>query len=175
MPKALQIKIILLDIKPQIRRRILIRNDFTLNDLHHVIQCVMPWENYHLFKFVVGCSEISSNKCNNKISSLKLAEKDSIAYLYDFGDCWLHKIFIEKITTIDPRQKYPFCIKAERACPPEDCGGIPGYLNMLNVIKDKNHSDYEDIMEWLDDDFDPEHVNLEEINKNLQETLIGEK
>jgi len=54
------------------------------------------------------------------------------------------------------------------ACPPEDCGGIGRYYNMLEIIKNPEDPEYEDMMDWLGDKFEPEEFNLEAINRRLK-------
>ena len=98
---------------------------------------------------------------------------DSCFYDYDFGDSWRHKIVLEKILHFDKEQKYPVCIKGKRNCPPEDCGGIWGYYDLLEIIKNPKHPDYESMMDWLGDDFDPEYLDFEEINELLQQENFG--
>ncbi len=102
------------------------------------------------------------------INKLIKSEKQKINYFYDFGDNWKHTIIVEKILEKEEGKKYPVCIKGERACPPEDCSGAYGYEEMLEIMKDKNHPEYEEkIVEWLGEDFDPEEFNLDVINKRL--------
>jgi len=93
--------------------------------------------------------------------------KSKLTYEYDFGDSWEHLITVQKIE--DPKQgvAYPVCLSGKKASPPEDCGGIFGYYDMLEVINDPSNEGYEDCREWLGDDFDPEAVDLEEINACL--------
>jgi hypothetical protein len=75
---------------------------------------------------------------------------------------------LEKILPPEPGTKYPLCIDGKRACPPEDCGGVWGYADLLDTIKDPNHSEHEEMLEWLGGDFDPEKFDVEEVNKNLR-------
>lgn len=82
------------------------------------------------------------------------------SYVYDFGDYWDHKIQLEKILPREKGVNYPICIKGKRASPPEDCGGVWGYEELLEIIKDPDH---EETMEWLGEDFDPEHFDPKEI------------
>src|SRR3989338_6623944 len=104
-----------------------------------------------------------------QVSNLINKEKQKFIYLYDFGDGWLHKIILEKIVTETENGQIPRCIAGERACPPEDCGGVWGYSGLMEIKKDKNHPDYEErIIEWLGEDYDHEEFKLEEINLLLK-------
>ena len=173
MQKAVQLKITLLDIKPLIWRQILIKDSSTLNDLHEVIQGVMPWEDLHLFEFKYAGTSTSTRTMDNELtlSALNLKEKDLFLYIYDFGDHWEHEILVEKIVDIEPKRIYPICTNAKRACPPENCGGAFSYLSMLRILKDLKHPEYENTAEHLGDSFSPEHVDLVELNQNLQIAL----
>ncbi|GAG78992.1 unnamed protein product, partial [marine sediment metagenome] len=85
-------------------------------------------------------------------------------YIYDFGDDWHHAMTLEKKLPRDEKIKYPRCIAGKRACPPEDCGGVGGYYNLLEIISNPAHEEYEEMMEWLGGEYDPEafnHVKIE--------------
>jgi len=88
-------------------------------------------------------------------------------YLYDFGDGWEHVIELEKIIVGDKTSSKPRCIAGKRACPPEDCGGIYGYYDLLVAIKDPDHPEHENMIEWLGGDLDSEFFDVDEINKIL--------
>lgn len=60
------------------------------------------------------------------------------------------------------------CVKGVRACPPEDCGGIPGYEHLLEVIQNKDDPEYDEMIDWLGQDFDPEYFDLEGTNRLLE-------
>ncbi len=110
-----------------------------------------------------------------KLSQLLMQERDSLMYEYDFGDGWEHKIILEKILAHQKNQFPMVCIKGRRACPPEDCGGPWGYQHLLEQIKDpESEEDYEALMEWLEDNFEPEFFDLEEVNALLEEIFEGE-
>ena len=89
-------------------------------------------------------------------------------YDYDFGDGWEHNIILEKILPFDAKQKLPICLEGERSGPPEDCGGFPGYEVLLDAIKDPEHPERGDVLDWVGEDFDPEYFNLDKINKELE-------
>ncbi len=87
-----------------------------------------------------------------------------VDYIYDFGDNWEHIIKLEKIFPRDKNVDYPICIAGKRACPPEDCGGIWGYENFLEIINDPDNEEYEDMIEWVGGEFDPEHFDVKEVS-----------
>ena len=171
-----QLKVTLEDIKPPIWRRILVPSNINLGQFHLVLQIVMGWTNSHLHQFRVGETiyGIASEEMDldlgldiegetkYKLSDLLNQEKGSLKYEYDFGDGWIHKIVLEKKLTYEQAIKLPSCMKGKRACPPEDCGGIWGYEELLEVIQDREHPEYEEILEWLEGDFAPEEFKLEE-------------
>jgi hypothetical protein len=70
-------------------------------------------------------------------------------YDYDFGDGWSHYVLLEGILLMEKGFKYPRCISGERACPPEDCGGVDGYYQLLKILSDPNHPEYQEYNEWL--------------------------
>ena len=180
MSNVLQFKITLRNTKPAIWRRFLIEDILTFHDLHLVIQNVMGWTNSHLYQFVynktsfIGIpeSEEDNNITNAKevvLSSFFDQPKIRINYEYDFGDSWDHELVLEKILDKVPGAQYPNCIKGERNCPPEDCGGIWGFYNMLEILKDKKHRAYEETLEWLGDDYNPEEFDIDTVKEYLKD------
>lgn len=179
--KIFQIQIVLRGSKPKIWRRLLVKSDMLLPEFHKVIQITMGWSNVHLHHFIKGDSFYTVKLEDDdfwdkmrdidykqiKISELLLKKHDKIVYEYDFGDAWEHDIILEEINFPEPDIKYPVCIDGHLSCPPEDCGGIEGYHNILEILKNPEHKFYENYKDWLDEDFDPEYFNLEEINKKL--------
>lgn len=106
--------------------------------------------------------------CREKlISEIFINPGDTLSYTYDFGDSWKHTITLEKILEEESGKFYPICTEANRACPIEDCGGIPGFTLFLEAIKDKKHPNHEEMVEWFDGVYDPELVNLKKINTQL--------
>ncbi|NQY74337.1 MAG: plasmid pRiA4b ORF-3 family protein, partial [Candidatus Margulisbacteria bacterium] len=179
-------KIVLLNTKPPVWRRVLIKDDITFEDLHRTIQNSMPWSNSHLHSFDFNGQTYEADNHDDfglfgdddenkgidvKLSSLQLGEKDRIGYTYDFGDDWQHQILIEKVIPIDINQDYPFCIKATGACPPEDCGGIWGFYEMVEAVKDKKSEMREEYIELLGKNFDPKYINIDEINDALRSMM----
>jgi hypothetical protein len=93
--------------------------------------------------------------------------KDKLIYEYDFGDSWEHELLVEKILPLEAGKHYPICLTGKRACPPEDCGGIWGYASLLAAIRDPEHPEHDEMVEWGGDEFDPEAFDLDEVNREL--------
>jgi hypothetical protein len=178
-----QFKITLEESNPPIWRRIQVPESYTFKKLHAAIQDSMDWDDYHLHEFQVvkpSRGEIVSigvphpdygfpifdepilDEAKQKIRNYFTAENPSAIYRYDFGDQWEHMVELEKIL---PRQEgpYPRCTGGKRACPPEDCGGVWGYMRLLETLKTPDHEEYEDMVEWVGEDFDPEYFDVSEV------------
>lgn len=104
-----------------------------------------------------------------KLSQVVNGEKFKFSYTYDFGDSWEHEILLEKELLSSPDTKYPVCITGKRACPPEDCGGSWGYAELLEIMADPSHPEYEERMEWVGESFNPDIFDINEANKMLQD------
>jgi len=98
--------------------------------------------------------------------------KSKIIYEYDFGDNWEHEISLEKKFPPESDAIYPRCIGGKMACPPEDCGGISGFYNMLDCLNDPKNNEYESIKEWLRKKYDPKHFDLEASNREIKKLKI---
>ena len=178
-PRIYQLKISLNDISPEIWRRFLVESDISLGDLHYIIQAVMGWENDHLYQFEVRRTRYVDPFCvdryNNEgdVNLMTLEEAFTrvgckCEYTYDFGDCWKHKIVLEKTFDPVPGEKYPRCLEGERRCPPEDCGGTYMYDYKLSAFSDPEYEEHEEIKERLGDDFDPELFDVDKVNRRLR-------
>lgn len=173
--QACQFKVTLREIEPAIWRRILVPVRYSFWDLHVAIQDSMGWLDYHLHLFRVREPE-SGDVVEIGIPPDELFEDefpcipgwdvaiadyftepgDNAEYLYDFGDDWQHVVTFEAMVDRVAKTPYPKCVTGSRACPPEDCGGVRGYENLLRVIADPSDEEYESMMEWLGREYDPE-------------------
>ncbi len=172
-----QLKVTLKGSKPPIWRRIQVPADTKLSQLHWMLQDVMGWMNSHMHQFRVGQTyygepspdydfEVEDER-KITLSQAAPGAKKKIVYDYDFGDDWEHEILVEKVLEPEPGVRYPICIAGKRACPPEDCGGVWGYAEFLEAIRDPKHPEHEDMLEWVGGAFDAEEFDLDFINEEL--------
>lgn len=171
-----QIKVTLLGTKPPIWRRLLVPASFTLAQLHDVLQVAMGWDDGHLHEFRIGeevygtpdpDAEPTVNESTVRLSKVLGTVGAKALYNYDFGDDWKHEIKVEKILPPAAGQAYPICVAGKLHGPPEDCGGVFGFYNLLEILADPKHDEHEEMQDWLGDEFDPEAFSLEEINRRL--------
>lgn len=181
-----QFKITLLETQPPIWRRILVP-DGTLDDLHEHIQTAMGWTNSHLHQFEIkgriygdpellddGMGDIEfvdalESKLSNHVGGRRRLKK--FTYTYDFGDGWEHEIVFEGAAPAEAGKKYPCCIDGKRACPPEDVGGVWGYPEFLEAIRNPKHEEHESYLEWIGGAFDPEAFSAAEATKAMKKGL----
>lgn len=179
--------------KPTVWRRLLMPADATFKDFHDAIQIAFGWENSHLFAFspdgyqsspqIELESDDDSFSNYEKLNAETLTldeifthEKQTYSYIYDFGDDWDHKITLEKIIP-DQKTSIPKIIKAQGACPPEDCGGPWGYENLKEILADKKHPEHKEMKEWLGlsprQHWDPEQFDMPEYQK-IMDSVFGD-
>jgi hypothetical protein len=177
-----EVKITLQGLQLPIWRTVLVEKTTSLGDLHFIIQEAMGWQNEHLHLFNVGKRLYSPGGSEEQgprekdeesvdIQKLAIDRVRQFGYEYDFGDGWRHTIEIVRRVPRDPSGNYPQCIGGERACPPEDSGGVWGFEEKLDALK--NDSD-EQLKEWMGD-FDPDEFDIDKINKKLQGTSFDKE
>ena len=160
----------LLETEPAIWRRIQVPEKYSFWDLHVAIQDSMGWLDCHLHAFrfgKVGATQeigIPDDEGFSDIETLpgwEVPIKDYFeigkrcTYEYDFGDGWIHELTLQDIVQAQKGKKYPTCLDGAMACPPEDCGGIPGYYRIIEVFSDPDDEEYEELVSWLGHPFDP--------------------
>jgi len=176
-----QLKVVLLGSKPPIWRRLQVPGNANLNWLHAVLQTAMGWTNSHLHHFLTREARYSDIRHHEDMGFGEEPDRDEakatlmqiapdkgaqFGYEYDFGDSWEHEITVEKILPPDPAMATAaLCQDGARACPPEDCGGIWGYVDLLKILKNPKHPEHKNMKEWLGGPFDAEafdkaHINL---------------
>jgi hypothetical protein len=185
-------KITLQGIVPAVWRRIEVPSDYSFWDLHVAIQDAMGWTDSHLHVFRVGEEQVGIPDEDAfegdapylpgweiRMDEYFTEAGDVAPYEYDFGDGWEHEVLLEEIAPRAPKTKYPRCLAGERACPPEDCGGVPGYENMLEILADPDHEEHADTVQWVGGAydpgrFDPEIVRFDDPKKRWK-TAFGDR
>lgn len=166
---VLRFRIELQETDPLVWREIEVPGDDTFWDLHVAIQDAMGWLDYHLHRFtmphprtkqerVFGIHNLSQD-CDDppgwahQIASMFTSRNDAALYEYDFGDDWRHTVRLIDVLRRDFQLRYPRCTGGARACPPEDCGGIDGYAEIVAGTLDA------DTRAWLPTGYDPAHFD----------------
>jgi hypothetical protein len=172
-----QIKVTLKDSEPPIWRRIQVPGHITLYKLQRIMQMVMGWENAHLHEFVINGTSYGQShpeyglemktERRARLDELVPEENMDFIYKYNLDEEWEHHLLVEEIISRTPKVHYPQCVEGDRACPPEDCGGILGYKDLLEIIKNPEDPEYEETIQWLGA-FDPTAFDLEEVNQKLK-------
>lgn len=181
-----QFKITLNEVSPPIWRRILVPQSYDFWALHVAIQDAMGWTDSHLHQFTIRRKHAreavligrpDEDRYDDEPETLpgwRLKVSDyftdigwSADYAYDFGDNWHHEVLLEGILLKDKTLKYPQCIDGERACPPEDCGGIDGYYRLLTILSDPEHEEHDAMVEWAGEDYDPHRFVPDEVKFDI--------
>jgi hypothetical protein len=171
------LKVTLREVDPPVWRRFRVGGATSLAGLHEILQIVLGWLNYHLYEFAVGdqryeapeeAPEGEDPTSSTTIDQLRLEVGSRFTYLYDWGDEWWHDIEVEAISPAPDIPQLPVCIAGERACPPEDCGGPPGYADLLRYLADPTDREVADFADWLDPDWLPEQFDVSEVNETLR-------
>jgi hypothetical protein len=172
---VLQFRIELLGIDPAVWRRIQVAGDSSLWDLHVAIQDAMGWLDCHLHVFsFLGTTEKIGIPLDDDPTAIEPGWEYPVSqylhpgaplalYEYDFGDSWLHEVRFEGTSRRAARRKYPRCLAGARHCPPEDCGGIGGYVEFLDAMADPRHPEHDRLAEWIGEAFDPEAFDAKKV------------
>lgn len=135
-----QLRIWMRKISPQIWRRLLVRSDCTIAELHGILQVAFGWSDEHLHQFLIrgkpyGIGRIGGiifedNPRRVQLSNFHFRCKETWVYEYDLTDWWQHEIRLEQVLPFDPAKRYPLCIAGQRRGPLEDCGGPWAFMEL---------------------------------------------
>ena len=178
MSTGLDLRVSLRDSDPHIWRLLRVPASLPLEKLHEVLQSAMGWEDRHLHSFEIGGKQYGALLADLEDEEQDLDERgvplreflgsgNRFTYEYDFGDSWIHDIEIEGSDEGISSQRLAVCLEGARACPPEDCGGILRFAELLRVIADPMHKEHRDYVEWFGD-FDPDAFDLATANARLR-------
>ena len=169
-------------IQPRIWRRVDVPLTTHLLTLHDIIQIAVGWTDSHLFQFTIGNRNYGVPSEEDEFWGFKLYRAEGLrlrtlvargverfVYVYDFGDDWRHDIVIERVADGEPNIDYPAFVDGKRRCPPEDVGGIPGFMQFLEAARDPMHSEHRDMIRWYGKPFDPFDIDERGIRMGLSE------
>lgn len=172
------------DVRPRVWRLLRVPGRLSLAGLHLVLQAAMGWEDRHLYEFEVG-EDVYGDPAtldgyeppnfrdagDRRLDELGLDSGEELTYLYDFGDSWSHRVRIDEVIEEAEADLGPLGVPrvadGARRCPPEDCGGAPGYAEMLEALDDPSHPEHDGWRDWIGPDFDPEAFSTDVANAAL--------
>ena len=175
-----QLKVVLLGAEQPVWRLLQVPGDASLDWLHAALQVAIGWTNSHLYQFMADKDCYSDTRHDfakyegdpeileaREFTLRQIAphEQDAFVYEYDFGDSWEHEIMVEKIMPpAAAASKTALCLDGARACPPEDCGGVGGYEDLVEILKNRKHPEHKAMKEWLGRAFDAEAFDVTKAN-----------
>lgn len=173
-----QLRVTLTDIRPPIWRRLLVPQDIRLPRLHSILQAAMGWTDSHLHVFKVG--DVRFGEPDDEylpgpvdyrdvtLNQIVPYKGSTCSYEYDFGDSWEHQIEVEEELPVESVvDALPRCLAGERACPPEDSGGTPGYARLLEALSDPDDPEHDEYRVWAGRQFQPEAFDIDRVNRRL--------
>ncbi len=181
-----RIRVDLQEAKPPIWRRLEVASDLTLDRLHTILQTAMGWTDSHLHDFISGAAATDRSaehyrpqscidqdlegvdETSVRLDELLADAGDRLFYSYDFGDDWTHTIRLEAVSPREPDRPVAVVTAGARACPPEDCGGVWGYRDLLHALRNPG-ADNEEVLAWLGSEFDPDRFDLAAVNAALEQ------
>jgi hypothetical protein len=160
------LRITMAAITPPIWRLIRVPDRFTLHQLHRVLQIIFSHLDYHLYVFQLGSRQFEApdpeseaeDATATRLCNLDLSAGSQLTYVYDFGDGWEHNIAVEAVLPMPSENGpdwSPRLLDGERAAPPEDAGGPPGFMEVLEILEDESHPRQEEIRNWVGSTYDP--------------------
>jgi hypothetical protein len=175
-----RLKVTLRQIRPPVWRRIEVPSNMKLSELAAVLEAAMGWLGGHLHAFEADGvvyeipddesfgfrSSVDEHKA--RLGDVLPAVKLTMRWDYDFGDGWEHDVVVEAIEPQRSDVTYPVCLAGKRACPPDDCGGLWGYGNLLAAHSDPTHGEHVELTEWTPPGFDPEAFDIAEATKMMR-------
>lgn len=187
--RTLRVSAVLAYTDPPIWRRLELASDLRLDELHRVLQAAFEWEGGHLHQFSTsdrtwddGGSAGSSlgtsapqRESKTLLSQVLATAGDRVDYVYDLGDNWEHVLTLEEIVEPEPGAARARLVAAERAAPLEDCGGVPGYEELVTALAHTDRPEHTNLVEWYAEvygrspaDFNPAFVDVEALDRAVR-------
>lgn len=184
-------------------RRLLVRSDSTIADLHYTLQIAFGWSDSHLHCFHIhgkdygvghsGGMSFADDPETVHLAGFQFRMRERFLYEYDFNDNWQHEVRVEQILSLEPQRTYPVCIGGKRSAPPEDCGGVREFLKgrleapwhareLLQRIAESVDEDDETAVMDLAEEIPAvrewltlDHFDRREVNRRLLQYVRGER
>lgn len=175
-PRVHEMKVTLDGSTPAIWRRIQVASDVSLARLHRILQATMGWAGLYHHQFIIRGryygrpdpdGEVHDDR-RIKLGQVVMRAPSRFTYEYDFGDGWMHGVMVEKILPREPEAYYPLCVAGERACPPEDVGGLYGYYDFLDALQNAAVAGHDSAVDWIGGQFNPDAFDLDTVNRRLR-------
>jgi len=187
-PRMFQVRVDVNRMSPPIWRRLVLASDMRLDDVHSVLQIAFGWTDSHLHSFTAGGgaydphaqrfltpSDIAEGELGVAEADVRLDQVlgdvgDRLTYTYDFGDDWEHVVKLEAVSPLTDDGTRATCTGGRRAGPPEDVGGVWGYMELLAAMDGVGSDDpfLAEQLEWIGEDFDPARFDRDEVNEALR-------
>jgi hypothetical protein len=169
--RTLRVRATLAYTVPPIERRLDLASDLRLDQLHRILQASFEWHDSHLHEFTKGEQRWDDGSAasfepspfedgpppepehKTRLDQVLIDVGDQLEYTYDFGDSWLHVLTVEEVIPREQGDPLARLVSAERAAPPEDCGGVPGYEELLNALADPGAPEHAELLEWATEVF----------------------
>lgn len=182
-----QLRVDLDDAKPPIWRRLELASGLTLDRVHLILQTAMGWTDSHLHEFASGENRTDRlaehyrpqdsldndlpgiDEATVRLDEVLVEPGDRLFYNYDFGDDWSHTLRLESVSSRRPDQPAATCLAGARSCPPEDCGGIWGYSELLDALSQAPDGGNQELLQWVGPHFDPDRFEVAEVNSALDQ------
>ena len=195
--RTLRVSTVLAYTDPPIWRRLELASDLRLDELHRVLQAAFQWEGGHLHQFSAesrtwddgsaadfgpgpfSASPAAEAESKTRLSQILVSAGDRLDYVYDFGDNWEHVAVLEEIVEPAPGAPRARVVDGDRAAPLEDCGGVPGYEDLVTALADPEKPDHTHLVEWYVEvyggspaDFDPAQIDIEALDQVVR-SVVG--
>lgn len=176
--RAFVLRLTVTGCEPKVWRRLIVRESMWLSRLHDSIQVLFDWFDYQTHVFSLDDLRLGNPVKREDLSieddrditlaDLDLEHRQFLTYEYQFGDGWQVDVRVEQTTSVEKGAKYPLCTGGERAAPPEDCGGLEAFHDMLACLKEPESELGREWREWLGPDYEPAVCDVEKINAAIR-------
>lgn len=189
------LKIQLKNAHVKIIREIVVPECIRFDLLSSAILDAMGWGNSHMHQYVLARHRYIQEEIDEDfifpgdevLDEKKTFLNDIVSesfkkfvFEYDFGDGWDHAVSVKSFDYTKEIPQPIYCLKAVGTCPPENVGGVGGYAEFCEAIRDPKNKEYKSLREWAEIESDddiiwPDAVDLDAINRRLSRYSLAKK